>query len=213
MRSGGGDVGLAARWLPERARGAYGGFSVLRVAVVLGVIVTLMWVLSAVVQGWMVKGQMKGTLSNMRQLHLATETMAQDGLTAKDSRLVWPGDAGGSYSNWLASLVPDYWHTNDVCKLMSAPGKNVPLFRLPRRDEAGVQIYAVRAVSASNVVFLSTANFTNTAAGGLKLSRDARPYGRHGFVVFRKGGDGAILRAGQVGKTNLIGGYEPPLGD
>jgi hypothetical protein len=51
------------------------------------------------------------------------------------------------------------------------------------------------------MVFLTTANWTN----GQPLGQDAKPYGNKGFVVFRKGGDGAILLPKQYNSTNVIG--------
>jgi prepilin-type N-terminal cleavage/methylation domain-containing protein len=50
--------------------------------------------------GNLTSGQMTQTLSNMRQLHLATQTAALDGTTTGDTNLGWPGDVGGTFSNW-----------------------------------------------------------------------------------------------------------------
>jgi type II secretory pathway pseudopilin PulG len=151
-------------------------------------------------------------LSNMKQLHLATQQVALDGITTGDKSLGWPGDKGGTFTNWLAQIVPNYLSTNDVCKLLSGPGKIVPEGKLPQsmRDSA-VLVYAVSEASPTNAVFLTSANFTNTPSGGLPLVRSAKPYGDKGFVVFRKGGDGAILLRNQVGQTNLIGTFVPLL--
>jgi prepilin-type N-terminal cleavage/methylation domain-containing protein len=158
------------------------------------------------------KGQMTQALSNLRQLHLATQTMVLDGETTKDTNLGWPGDTGGTFTNWVRQLVPAYLSTNDFCKLLSAPGVIVPAGKIPETMSGGaVRVYAVSTNSPDTTVFLTSANFTNTPAGGTPLDKNSKPYGDKGFVVFRKGGDGAILLARQVGATNIIGSYVPLL--
>lgn len=155
------------------------------------------------------KGQMTQTLSNFRQLQLATEIMQADGIATKDSALAWPGDAGASFSAWIQNLVPSYLSTNDAAKLLSVPVRQLPRDRLPAREDSLVLLYAVSSNSPPNTVFLSTANFTNTPTGGLPLGKDTKPYGDKGFVVMSKDGSGRILRAKNVGNTNLIGGFAP----
>lgn len=161
---------------------------------------------------WLRMNQMTSTLSNMKQLHLATESMAQDGVATEDRALGWPGDTGGTYSHWAQQVVPAYWGTNDFCKLLSGPGVTVPAGKIPKAmSSCAVRVYAVSSNSPSSAVFLTTANFTNTPQGGEPLLESTMPYGSKGFVVFRKGGDGAILLTKQVGNTNLIGSYVPML--
>lgn len=150
------------------------------------------------------------SLSNMKQLHIATRQMAMD--NAQTLQAGWPGDMGGSFSNWSRALAEGgYFTTHDLRKLFSAPG------RIIRSDEphtlaaSAALVYAVKETSPTNTVFLTTANFTNTPTGGVKPLANAKPYGKKGFVVFRKGGDGAILMARQAGDTNLIGGFVPLL--
>ena len=159
-----------------------------------------------------VKGTMTQTLSNMKQLHLATHSMELDGIAERNTNRAWPGDTGGTFTNWTRQLVPAYLETKDFCKLLSAPGVRVPTSVLPTKmTEGALCIYAVRGESSGDVVFLTTANFTNTPQGGAALLKSAKPYGDTGFVVFRKGGDGATLQKGQAGHTNLIGTYAPLL--
>jgi len=154
---------------------------------------------------------MTQSLSNMRQLLTATQAMVEDGVLKGNPNLNWPGDTGGTFSNWAAQLVPAYMHTNDFCKLLSAPGRTLPLDKIPAMSESAILVYAVSEESPSNAVFLTTANFTNTPTGGTTPLRNSIPYGDKGFVVFRKGGDGMIYRANQTGPTNahLIGAFAP----
>ena len=158
------------------------------------------------------RGGMTFTLSNMKQLHLATQAAVLDGTTIGDTNLGWPGDTGGTFTNWMHQLVPAYLSTNDFCKLLSAPGKIVRPGELPAAmSESAVLVYAVRASSPTNAVFLTTANYTNGPAGGQRLLAAAKPYGMKGFVVFRKGGEGDIFMAAKVADTNAIGSYVPLL--
>jgi len=158
-------------------------------------------------------GPMTRTLSNMKQLHLATQWMALDGTTTGETNvLLWPGDSGGSFARWTTTLVSsNYLSTDDLCRLLSAPGKITPSGKVPVTNSNAILVYAAKEESEGNVVFLSSANFTNTPAGGDPLKPDALPFGNKGFVVFRKSGDGAILMPKQVGQTNVIGSFVPLL--
>lgn len=154
--------------------------------------------------------QMTRTISNMRQLHLATQQMWLDGETIGDKTLGWPGDTGGTFSHWVKKLVPDYLTTNDLCKLLSAPGIIVKPGKIPSQmSDGALLVYAVSTNSPDHAVFLTSANFTNTLSGGLPLEKSAKPYGDKAFVVFRKGGEGKVLLPGRVGAPNVIGSYVP----
>jgi type II secretory pathway pseudopilin PulG len=158
------------------------------------------------------RGQMTQTLSNMKQLSLASQQMALDGDTTGNTNLGLPGDIGGTFTNWARQLVPAYLSTNDFCKLLSAAGKVVPPGKIPQSmSNCAVLVYAVSTNSPETAVFLTSANFTNTPQGGGPLNKSAKPYGDKGFVVFRRGGDGAILLPKQVTATNFIGSYAPLL--
>jgi hypothetical protein len=155
------------------------------------------------------KGQMLQMQSNMKQLHLATLSMVLDGTTTGDVPLQWPGNRGGSFSNWAQSIVPSYLSTNDFCKLLSGPGRTVSPSNLPTANTNAVLVYAVQEASASNTVFLTSANFTNTETGGRPPSEESKPFSTKGFLVFRKDGTGSILKISAVGKTNKIGAFAP----
>jgi hypothetical protein len=48
--------------------------------------------------------------------------------------------------------------------------------------------------------YITTANYTN----GQPLSPVAKPFGDKGFVVFKKGGDGAVFLQAQATNTTLL---------
>lgn len=156
------------------------------------------------------RGQMTQTLSNQKQLHLATLQMALDGVAVGNTNIGWPGDIGGSFTNWAHQLVSNnYLSPRDLNKLLSVPGKTVSGNRTPAMAESAILVYAVSSNSPDSAVFLTTANFTNTATGGLPPVKSGKPYGEKGFVVFRMAGDGDILQKRQAGQTNIIGAFVP----
>ncbi len=148
-------------------------------------------------------------LSNMKQLHLATQQMALDGTTTEETNsLCWPGT--NTFRFWTTNLVPSYLTTNDFCKLVSVAGAITPQGVLPNDNTNGIVVYQVSEKSEGNVVFLSTRNVTNgfqTTTNELKSL-----YAGKGFVVFHKGGDGAVLLPKQLqgtNATNVVGTFVP----
>lgn len=158
----------------------------------------------------MKRAQMTQALSDMKQLHLATQQMALDRTTTGEKTIGWPGDTGGSFTNWAGPLVAGgYLTARDLSRLLSVAGQSSPPDAWAGANTNGILVYAVGSNSPASAVFLSTANFTNTPGGGVAPGASAIPFGDGGFVVFRKGGDGTILKAKQAGKTNVMGTFAP----
>ncbi|MBE2203303.1 MAG: type II secretion system protein [Chthoniobacterales bacterium] len=186
-------------------------FTLIELLVVISIIAILASLALPAITGAMVRGQMTQTLSNCKQLHLATQQMALDATTTGDTNLGWPGDiTGQSWAAWATNLVGgNYMSTNDFKKMISAPGV------MPTSDNPGtpgksaILVYQVNESSDGGTVFLSTANFTNSASGGTAPLAAAKPFGNKGFIVFRKAGDGTVLQARQTGTTytNIIGPF------
>lgn len=187
-------------------------FTLIELLVVISIIGILAALALPAITSALTKGQMTQTLSNMKQLHLATQQMALDATTTGDTNLGWPGDAGSNFTAWATNLMGgNYLTPNDLAKLLSAPGVIVapPSSVSSAPTKSALVIYQVTENSDGATVFLSTANFTNSASGGTAPAATAKPYGNKGYVVFRKAGDGAILQPRQVGSTytNIIGQF------
>jgi len=191
-------------------------FTLIELLVVISIIAILASLAIPAVTGALARGQMTQTLSNMKQMHLVAQTMALDATTTGDTNIGWPGDLPSkTWAGWVTNAVPGYIKTNDMAKLLSAPGITVPatadLSTLSPGVAGGraVILYQVSETNNNSAVLFSSANFTNSTSGGTALDAGSLPYGDKGFIVFRKGGDGAVLQARQVGSafTNVIGDF------
>ncbi len=191
-------------------------FTLIELLVVISIIAILASLAIPAVTSALVRGQSTQTLSNMRELHKVAYSMSLDASTTGDTNLGWPGDLPSkTWAGWVTNAVPGYLKTNDMAKMLTAPGIAVPptadLTTLTPGTKASGRaliLYQVAETNTSTTVLFSTANFTNTSSGGSPpLGADALPYGDKLFIVFRKGGDGNVLQTRQVGSTNVIGDF------
>jgi prepilin-type N-terminal cleavage/methylation domain-containing protein len=190
-------------------------FTLIELLVVISIIAILAALALPAITGALARGQMTQTMSNMKQLQIVAQQMALDGTTSGDTNLGWPGDMATAWAGWATNVVTGYLSTNDFAKLLTAPGVVAPLNTDPAGFTAGsnraIVLYSVRETNDSSTVIFSSSNFTNGTTGGTAPVADGKPYGNKGFVVFRKGGDGAVLQARQAGQSNVVGGYAAPL--
>ena len=192
-------------------------FTLIELLVVISIIAILASLAIPAVTGALTRGQATQTLSNMKQLHQVAYTMAMDATTTGDTNVGWPGSMPSkTWAGWITNAVPGYLKTNDMAKLLSAPGITVPatatlssLTLGQANNGRAVVLYQVAETNENTTVLFSSSNFTNNSSGGDALSASSLPYGDKLYIVFRKGGDGSILQARQVGNTftNVIGAF------
>ena len=192
-------------------------FTLIELLVVISIIAILASLAIPAVTGALTRGQATQTLSNMKQLHQIAYTMAMDATTTGDTNVGWPGNMPSkTWAGWITNAVPGYMKTNDMAKLLSAPGITVPatatLSSLTPGQAANgraVVLYQVAETNENTTVLFSSSNFTNNSSGGDALNASSMPYGDKLFVVVRKGGDSSVLQARQVGSqfTNVIGAF------
>jgi prepilin-type N-terminal cleavage/methylation domain-containing protein len=190
-------------------------FTLIELLVVISIIAILASLALPAITGALVRGQMTQQLSNMKQLHLVAQQIALDGQTSGDTNLAWPGDLPKKeWAEW-ANIVTGggYMTLADFAKMCSAP----PITATTNKAVSGVAGtdravlgYQASETNDSAVVIFSSSNFTNDSKPVAPVD-SGKPFGNKGFVVFRKGGDGLILKVNQATSTNIIGGYVPVL--
>ncbi len=105
-------------------------FTLIELLVVISIIGILATLAVPAVQNALVQGQMTGTLSNARQLHLATQTMSLDTFSAGGDGLEWTSQNNNgtttpaSVQTYFQALTNNNYLTEaDLKKLTTAPGK------------------------------------------------------------------------------------------
>jgi prepilin-type N-terminal cleavage/methylation domain-containing protein len=184
-------------------------FTLIEMLVVISIIAILAAFAVPALTSALTKGQMTGTMNNMRQFYLAAQQMSLDGAANSDPTLVWPGDDPANiktvtdYCNRLVGN--DYLKPGDLQKLLNGPGTNAtvtgnngPPVTVVLAGSPAIKIFKVLSSDSSNVVLVESANYTyDTTLQGVTTN----PFGDKGFIIQRKGGDASILR-----KNNAVAG-------
>lgn len=201
------------------------GFTLIELLVVISIIAVLASLAVPAVTGALVKGQLIQAMSNARQIHQATMSMATDGATNSDSNLGWPGDlnpnlntavTGSSGVTTLPQFVQrlvqyDYFKAADL-KIFSTAGitaysggqdSSGTLTATFLDANSAFKLYWVRDTDPSNTLLLATKNYTYNTAFTTQAS-SYKPFGDKGFVVIRKGGDASILKKQQAAPSNVL---------
>lgn len=185
-------------------------FTLIELLVVISIIAILASLALPAITGALARGQMTQTMSNMKQLHLVAQQIALDGSTTGDTNLAWPGDLPTkTWAAWAGIITNGYMTVSDLAKMCSAPpitATSNNVITSTAGTTRAVVAYQVSETNDSAVVIFSSSNFTNKSSPTAPLST-GKPYGTKGFVVFRKGGDGAVLQNNQATNTNVVGGF------
>jgi len=178
-------------------------FTLVELLVVISIIAILASLALPAITGALIQGQATQSLSNSRQLYVATFNMAADSTSTGDTNLGWPADTGGTWTAWATPLVGGgYMTTNDFAKMLSAPG-------IMRSTNTAIATAGSNALAVLNVgesssmqaVFVKSANFVTPGTAPLAV---AKPFGAKAFIVLRKGGDGSVFKGMQGTNTTLF---------
>lgn len=179
-------------------------FTLIELLVVISIIAILAALALPAITGALTRGQASQTMSNARQLYVATFNMAADGQTTGDTNLAWPGDmASPSWASWADGLTSGgYLSTNDFNKMLNAQGVPRPANTAPSTSTpSALLVYPVKESSPMQTIFITSKNFVTP---GTALLPDATPFGSKAFVVFRRGGDGLVYQGSQATNQSLF---------
>ncbi|HME88382.1 MAG TPA: type II secretion system protein [Chthoniobacterales bacterium] len=181
-------------------------FTLIELVVVIAIIASLAAFAMPALTNALTRGQMTGSLNNVRQFYLAGYQMALDGASNSDPNLSWPGDdpnvATLTVASYSAKLIKnDYLKPGDLTKLLTAPGAactvtatgpdaNGDYTVTYASGTPALKVYKVNDADSANTLFAVTKNYTYDTA----LVASDSPFGDKGFVLVRKGGDASILR-------------------
>jgi prepilin-type N-terminal cleavage/methylation domain-containing protein len=179
-------------------------FTLIELLVVISIIGILAALAIPAVSGALTRAQLSQSLSNCRQLTLASYSLAMDATATGDATI--PGWSSTSdFLTWAQDLTNAGLATNEIKKLLSASGVNAAW--PPTAASSAINVYGVVDSSPGNAIFMTTKNWDATSPAALES--DALPYGDKGFVVFRKGGDGAIYTGRQATNDITFFGLAP----
>jgi prepilin-type N-terminal cleavage/methylation domain-containing protein len=176
-------------------------FTLIELLVVISIIAILASLAIPAIGNALTRAQLTQTLSNCRQLALASFALSQEAVSTGDTTILgFPGN--NTFTKWAEELTNAGLSSNDILKLITASGITNKAWP-PTMAGSALNAYQVVDSSPPDMIFLTTKNWD--AFSPSPLSATAIPYGDKGFVAFRKGGDGAIYKANQATNTNLIG--------
>ena len=173
------------------------------------IVITLVILVRPLFTSAIKRGSLTQTLNNARQVYIAGFSMAIDHGTTGDDLLGWPGDLAErkvkpvtTVSGYIERLIEGgYLSRSDMAKVLQEPG--VIPWDISRPLDADrncpFKIYRVKESDGPTTLFCASRNFTYNEG----LDEKKTPYGDKGFVLFRKGGDGAVFNHKKPATSNL----------
>jgi prepilin-type N-terminal cleavage/methylation domain-containing protein len=193
--------------LPKQ-RERISAFTLIELLVVIAIIAILAALAVPALTSALAKAQMSGTMNNARQLYLAQFQMSNDGASTGDATLQWPGDYAPAFTNlqdYSGQLVSKgYLKIGDMNKLLSAPGASLTATMagsppvLTFAGNSALKVYNVKDSDPATAIFAESNNYVY----GNAIVAGTNPYGTKGFIIMRKGGDGAVFKSGQAAITD-----------
>jgi prepilin-type N-terminal cleavage/methylation domain-containing protein len=177
-------------------------FTLIELLVVIAIIAILAALAVPALTSALAKAQMSGTMNNARQLYLAQFQMSNDGAATGDASLAWPAEmtpVPGTLAAYCDVLVSKgYLKVGDLGKLLSAPGATCTAAAgtpITLGGTSALKVYPVNDAAPATAIFAVSSNYIYDTA---PIVATAVPYGQKGFIVMRKGGDGAVFKSGQA---------------
>lgn len=201
-----GEVCFLRRSCIPRPRVSCRGFSVVEAVVASALLIIIGFiavtlVLSVQLNGG--KGNAAQALYKMKQLHLATRQMTLDSMDYDDPKGVRGTCSNGkplAYGEWTNLLVRQKYLTSQQVADLTSVTERAPFF-LRLSTTNAFSVFAYDDADPDSTLFLASRNWHGLAVPTLK----GRPFETNLFIVFRTGGDGAILRPSQCQDAALVG--------
>jgi type II secretory pathway pseudopilin PulG len=185
----------------RKSRRSVRGITLVEIIAIILLLVLLALLSLPAMPGGLTRSDKTQVLSNMKQLHIATQQLALDGVSTGDPLPDWTCLKGKpiTYDAWRNYLVPDYLSAGDFAKLTSVTEDG--FWNFHRYTTNAIQVYAVDASDPDSTLLFATKNWHGPATSQLS----GQPFDKKALIIFRKGGDGAILLPSQFQRIGLIG--------